>query len=182
MHGGRIALAALVAAALVAAAAPATASFPAAEQGPKPGNACRENKPGKKPKKCSGEEPVKGDHGGPSIPSGPVGEPQAVVALIDTGINPYSEAFRDTSPLARKHPSTYIPGYPEDAIELKLSLGVPYKDAVEEDADVWAAVEPGKLYWVPGTRIVGAISLGDGGVSCPSVSVPPVNGFTNGDC
>ena len=109
--------------------------------------------------------------------------PQTVVALIDTGINPYSPAFRDASPLARRHPSTYLPGYPKDALALKLTLGVPYDEAIERDAAVWKAVRPDKLYWIPGTRIVGAISMGDGGTSCPSpVQVPPVAAFVQEDC
>jgi hypothetical protein len=99
----------------------------------------------------------------------------AVVALIDAGINPYADAFRDSSPLAFKHPSSYIPGYPEDAQALRLSLDLPYDKAVKKDAPVWARVRQNQLYWVPGTRIVGAISFGAGG-TCPSERPPPVNG------
>src|SRR5688500_9444182 len=95
--------------------------------------------------------------------------PHGVVAVIDTGINPYSAAFEDSSSFARRHPSTYIRGYPKDAQPLRLSLDLPYKEAIEKDADVWATVEKGKLYWIPGTKIVGAISFGSGGTNCPSV-------------
>ncbi|HEV2756338.1 MAG TPA: S8/S53 family peptidase [Actinomycetota bacterium] len=108
---------------------------------------------------------------------------EAVVALIDTGINPYSPAFRDKSPLARRHPSTYLPGYPKDAIALRLTLDVPYEEAIERDEAVWKSVQGGKLYWVAGTRIVGAISFGAGGTSCPSpVQVPPVGAFLQEQC
>ncbi|MEA2432812.1 MAG: hypothetical protein QOG54_269 [Actinomycetota bacterium] len=99
----------------------------------------------------------------------------SVVALIDSGINPYSSAFRDKSALAYKHPSTYIPGYPKDAIRLNLHLDVPYEDAVKLDEDAWKGVVRGKLYWVPGTRIIGAISFGAGGGNCPVVETPPAN-------
>ena len=109
--------------------------------------------------------------------------PKTVVALIDTGINPYSPAFRDTSALARRHPSTYLPGYPKEAIALKLTLGVPYEEAFERDEAIWKTIQPGKLYWIPGTRIVGAISLGAGWTSCPSpVGVPPVAAFVQESC
>ncbi len=107
-------------------------------------------------------------------------EPLAVVALIDTGINPYSPAFRDTSKLAYKHPSKYIPGYPKDAEALKLSLDVPYEEALKQDAEVWKTVRRGELYWIPGTRISGAISFGAGGTNCPVVSVPPANALQQG--
>ena len=90
--------------------------------------------------------------------------PMATVAHIDTGINPYHEAFRDDSELAYTHPSEYIDGFPEDAEALNLSLDADtYEDARERDADVWSNVTDGELYWIPGTRIVGAISLDDGG-------------------
>ena len=109
--------------------------------------------------------------------------PQAVVAVIDTGINPYSEAFRDDSELAYRHPSTYIPGYPSDAQALKLTLDVPYKQAIDADADVWEMVQRGTLYWIPGTKVVGAISFGSGGTNCPTATeVPPIGGFVQGDC
>lgn len=106
----------------------------------------------------------------------------AVVALIDTGINPYSSAFRDRGPLGRKPPWKYLPGYPKGTPALHLSLDLPYDEAIKKDADVWAHVEANKLYWIPGTRIAGAISLGAGGVSCPTVEAPPANGQTNSGC
>jgi hypothetical protein len=114
------------------------------------------------------------------VPYPPVGP--GVVALIDTGINPYSPAFRDASARGRKPPWTYIKGYPKGTPALKLSLGLPYDKAVKKDADVWAKVEANKLYWIPGTRIVGAISMGAGGVSCPTIGAPPANGYTNSGC
>lgn len=106
--------------------------------------------------------------------------PTAVVALIDTGINPYSPAFRDSSNLARKHPSKYIPGYPKDAEALRLSLDLPFEDAIEADEDIWKTVKRGKLYWIPGTRISGAISFGEGGTNCPYVAMPPANSLSQG--
>jgi hypothetical protein len=110
------------------------------------------------------------------------GPAHAVVALIDTGINPYSPAFRDDSPLGQKPPWKYIPGYPKGTPALRLSLGLPYEKAVEKDAGVWAKVKPNELYWIPGTRIVGAISMGAGGTSCPAIEAPPANTATAGDC
>jgi hypothetical protein len=98
----------------------------------------------------------------------------AVVALVDTGVNPYNVAFRDRSALAYRHPSTYIAGYPADAVALKLTLDVPYAEAVKRDAKVWADVEPYALYWIPGTRIIGALTAGAGGANCPVSPAPPL--------
>lgn len=85
----------------------------------------------------------------------------AVVGFFDTGINPYNRTFRDTSPRAQQHPSTYLPSFPKDAEALHLSLDAPdYLSAVQADCErVWKKIVPGKLYWIPGTRIVGAISF-----------------------
>ena len=107
--------------------------------------------------------------------------PTSVVALIDSGINPYAAAFRDESPLAYKHPSKYIPGYPKDALPLRLHLDLPFEKAFKADEDVWKTVVRGKLYWIPGTKIVGAVSFGDGGANCPVVPVPPANAV-QGSC
>ena len=87
-------------------------------------------------------------------------EPTAVASFIDTGINPYHITFRDSSPRAYEHPSTYLPGYPADAEAIELTLGTgSYASLVKADCDVWKDVKPGKLYWFPGTKIVGAISF-----------------------
>jgi hypothetical protein len=105
-------------------------------------------------------------------------EGPVVIALIDAGVNPYSPAFRDRSPLAHKHPSTYIPGYPKDAIALKITLDEPFDEALAKDEALWAGVARGKLYWFPGTRIVGGISFGGGG--CPNPEAPPPSGTVSG--
>jgi hypothetical protein len=77
---------------------------------------------------------------------------------LDTGINPYHVTFRDPSPRAQQHPSTYIPGYPADAEALPITLTEPdYARAVRRDCEtIWKNVKPGRLYWFPGTKIVGA--------------------------
>src|SRR5688572_20198135 len=85
---------------------------------------------------------------------------QAVVAVVDTGINPYHYQFRDDSPRFQQHPSTYIPGFPVNAEALHLTFDAEdYEAAVLADCAEWAKVERGRLYWVPGTRIVGAVSF-----------------------
>lgn len=95
--------------------------------------------------------------GSPVIPPYP---PLATVAIIDTGINPYHLVFRDTSPRAYQHPSTYIEGFPKDAEALRISLNEnDYLTALYKDCDLWNSVERGKLYWFPGTKIVGAITF-----------------------
>jgi len=86
----------------------------------------------------------------------------AVIAVIDTGINPYHQEFRDRSRLAQQHPSTYLPGFPPSAKALRLTLDNPdFWASVRADCAAWNTVEPGRLYWIPGTKIVGAISMGE---------------------
>jgi hypothetical protein len=85
----------------------------------------------------------------------------AVVAIVDTGINPYHETFRDDSAQAQRPPWTYIPGYPKNATALHLTFGAKdYDTAVKADCErVWNKIKPGKLYWIPGTKIIGAIAF-----------------------
>src|SRR5690349_3408607 len=73
---------------------------------------------------------------------------RAVVALADTGIDPYHQVFRDRSARAYQYPGSYLPGYPKNATALKLHLDVKdYWAAVRADCKVWKSVVPGKLYW-----------------------------------
>lgn len=124
----------------------------------------------------------------------PAARAHAVIALIDTGINPYSAAFRDDSPLAKQHPSSYLPGYPPECDEegtivpcsrrLALTLdAATFEEAFEADRGIWESfVFPNTLYWIPGTKIVGAISMGRGGTDCDNGApeVPPVGGQLRG--
>jgi hypothetical protein len=92
-----------------------------------------------------------------------------VIAIIDTGINPYHLAFR--RPEYVVHPSRYIEGFPTTAPALKLSLGEDdyVKARKADDAATWAKVQERKLYWIPGTNIIGARAEYDWG------GVPPAD-------
>lgn len=92
-----------------------------------------------------------------------------VVAVVDTGVNPYHRAFaaatypRNADAVAGNdvdftaHPSTYIPGFPADAPSIGLTLNAAtYNAARAADEATWDAVEERKLYWIPGTKIIGA--------------------------
>ncbi len=124
--------------------------------------------------------------------------PQAVVALVDTGINPYHVDFRDNSSLAFVHPSAYLPGYPADTPALNITLNATTLEAaLEADAAVWDAVVGETMYWIPGTKIVGGITFngddifdtGHGTMTasraagnayslCPECRIAVVQGFT----
>ncbi|HWC13933.1 MAG TPA: S8/S53 family peptidase [Actinomycetota bacterium] len=96
-------------------------------------------------------------------------KPFVVIALTDTGINPYHQDFR--APEFVHHPSKYVEGYPSDAKAFDLALDAAdktgYEAARELDDTEWALTEPGKLHWFPGTRIIGGISMGAGGTVAP---------------
>lgn len=85
-----------------------------------------------------------------------------VIAVPDTGINPYHDEFSaETYPgdlNLSQDPATYIEGYPHGAERLDLSLDVPYEGAVDQDE--WDTVFEETLYWIPGTKIVGAYNAG----------------------
>lgn len=105
--------------------------------------------------------------------------PHAVLALIDTGINPYHRTFRDPSPEAYLYPGTYLPGYPADAQALEITLDAPdYWKAVKADCErVWKTIKPGQLYWFPGTKIVGAAYLQSGIATNCDRDPPQVGGI-----
>ena len=83
-----------------------------------------------------------------------------VIAVVDTGINPYHVAYR--RPEYTIHPSQYIEGFPADTPALGLSLGADdYVSARKaDDGPVWSKVGLRELYWIPGTNIIGAYSVG----------------------
>ncbi|MBD0330403.1 MAG: S8/S53 family peptidase [Thermoleophilia bacterium] len=84
-----------------------------------------------------------------------------VIALVDTGINPYHVAYR--RPEYAIHPSKYVEGFPTAAPALGLSLGEGdyVKARGTDDGPVWSQVGEGKLYWIPGTNVIGAYSVRD---------------------
>jgi hypothetical protein len=103
-------------------------------------------------------------------PARPQDRPFSVIAVVDTGINPYHVDFRRRDLTA--HPSSYIEGFPATARPIRLSFG---GDALETSAQrdrrEWGKVARNELVWFPGTNVVGAIGpfdftnptgLGDG--------------------
>jgi hypothetical protein len=86
--------------------------------------------------------------------------PHVVIALIDTGINPYHLAYR--RPDYAVHPSLYIDGFPGEAPAIGLTRDPDYVVArTADDPTVWSQVGTARLYWIPGTNIVGAYSIAD---------------------
>lgn len=79
--------------------------------------------------------------------------PHVLVAVPDTGINPYHEAFY--RPNRTEHPCTYIEDFPCDIPPLNLSVGMDsYEEAIERDADVLENVDRHEWYWIPKTPFV----------------------------
>jgi hypothetical protein len=95
-----------------------------------------------------------------------------VIALIDTGVNPYHVAYR--RPEYTVHPSTYIEGFPSTAPALGLTFNAPDYVAARtgDDATVWGRVAGRTLYWIPGTNIIGAYSVRDE-VDAPPAGITP---------
>lgn len=80
----------------------------------------------------------------------------SVVAVVDSGINPYHVDFR--RPDLVTHPSRYVEGFPKGVPALRLTLDQPhFETAFERDAKRWASLGTRDLVWIPGTNIIGAI-------------------------
>lgn len=108
--------------------------------------------------------PISRAASGARDPASPEFKAHVVVAVIDTGVNPYHAEFAEQYDF--DDPATYIPGYPTDVVPLQLS---PFKTPVggagganrdQADATVWGATAARGLYRVEGTKIVGLISFG----------------------
>jgi len=83
-----------------------------------------------------------------------------VIAIVDSGINPYHVEFQGAEVNTSQHPSTHVTGYPDaaDPLNLTLNRSVPYDVAVRQDS--WDEVRGDHLYWIPGTKVVGAYHAG----------------------
>lgn len=84
--------------------------------------------------------------------------PTVVVALADSGVNPYHQAFY--RPQNTQHPCTWVKGFTDCSIPaLNLSIGThrDFASAVRADRAVWASVRPHQWYWIPKTNIIGAV-------------------------
>lgn len=74
----------------------------------------------------------------------PVGSPGVVVAVIDSGLNPYHESLA-----AANH------RFPAMASLVSLSTKGDYAERVAADASTWSALKPETLYGFEGTRLMG---------------------------
>src|SRR5687767_1640875 len=84
--------------------------------------------------------------------------PHVVVAVADTGVNPYHEVYY--RPENTAHPCTWVAGFDDCSIPaLHLSIGrhEDVTQALHADREVWASVVPGQWYWIPKTNIIGAV-------------------------
>ncbi|MDD5503216.1 MAG: S8 family serine peptidase [Candidatus Thermoplasmatota archaeon] len=79
--------------------------------------------------------------------------PHVVVAIIDTGINPYHEIFR--RPNMTAHPSTWLEGFQKEIPAFNLTFGETYSECYEADKSNWAALNDGELVWFSGTNVMG---------------------------
>ena len=105
-----------------------------------------------------------------------------VVGVADSGVNPYhmefsALAYPDPDVLRltdnfTRHPSAYIAGYPTTAEALPLTLGKGYYP--DGDQAVFASVEQGKLYWIPGTKIIGAVDADNNAASNAAADATPI--------
>lgn len=82
--------------------------------------------------------------------------PHAVLAIADTGFNPYHADFQ--RPWLTAHPCTYLASIPCTLPALNLTLdATSLEDAIAADLDTWRSVQDKTAYWIPRTNIVAAI-------------------------
>lgn len=116
------------------------------------------------------------------------GDGWTVIAVVDTGINPYSSEFAMAPGQPTSHPSDYIDGFPTGArgIDLSCTASDPASGCKGEFADIGDR----ELVWFPGTKVIGAVSVGssDGPTRIldehghGSASASVAAGLTTGTC
>lgn len=85
-------------------------------------------------------------------------DPEVTVAIVDSGINLYHEAFRSD----REHGVDAVDATTgEPARDAQLTLGGAYTDNLGRDDATWRGLQAGQLYRFPGTNALG-ISLNHG--------------------
>lgn len=82
-------------------------------------------------------------------------QPHVVVALVDSGINPYHVAFQ--APPDFVLPKRVLAAAPTS---IKLTLGSNWTQDFEADKAFWDQARLNTLYWFEGTRVL-AIAMGD---------------------
>lgn len=98
--------------------------------------------------------------------------PRVVVAIIDTGVTPYHDEFRQVraGEDGFAHPSTYLAGYPSDVAAVPITLQMPDDEDpslvetesskyLEADEALWQETGSETLYWIPGTKFVGMYGM-----------------------
>lgn len=90
-------------------------------------------------------------------------EPHVMVAIPDSGINPYHELYY--RPDRTAEPCTYIEDMPCGLPALELSVGGDdWQEAFDADAEIWGNITPGVFYWIPQTVFVAVSSESCDGV------------------
>src|ERR1051325_351263 len=93
---------------------------------------------------------------GQSVPDGVALPRPTVVALLDSGINPYHEAFRASGVGAPLLENLGI-----SATRVNLSMMGSWQDRSAADDEFWQSVQSGELYAFSGTRVL-AVTMGNG--------------------
>lgn len=98
---------------------------------------------------ASSADPSRTSEGSHAVQAPP--DPEVTVAVVDTGINLYHEAFAAAEPADHDL---------ANATPIELSLGKDdYRSAVQADWDELSSLQSGKLYTFPGTKVLGAVSF-----------------------
>lgn len=103
----------------------------------------------------------------PQLASGPSPTPPdyPVVAIIDSGINPYHTAFASNDPALADFIASLRDRQGRPPSEVQLSGTGDYASRIAADRRFWEAAEPGRLYWFVGTRVLALSSDVQGAVA-----------------
>lgn len=90
------------------------------------------------------------------VPGPGASVPRVVIGVVDTGVNPYHEQFQDAGAVLPNDVLDTLTGL--QPVPVELSKEGSYEERLQTDSALWGNLEPGRLYWFVGTRLL-AISL-----------------------
>jgi hypothetical protein len=87
-------------------------------------------------------------------------EPHVVVAIPDSGINPYHELYY--RPHRTEHPCTYVENFPCNIPALPLSVGKynTYAEAWAADEEIFRTMNTMQWFWIPQTTFIAVMCEG----------------------
>ncbi len=79
---------------------------------------------------------------------------RAVVAVIDSAVNPYHEAYQTDNTIPDEILATFVDAEGNPPVRVQLTQEGTWQERRDADADFWNNILPGQVYYFEGTRLM----------------------------